>query len=220
MLGCTFCTRANSQCTEQLQWIFNYLKYLDTWRGHNYLFSWPIFTARRVKLQGNIFTSVCDSFCSLGGGVMLWVLFYDGQHPIKQHTYSPGQYIPPWTAHTAWTAHPLTAPLPFDNTLRPGQQLPEHAATYHWLLIELPYWFKSCFSLKMLEILTKQYTKIILWQVMRSEIQPTRGDFEPPRKIFHSSIFAFCSLHCILKTPHLGFRLSIVFFCKASFRSN
>ena len=28
--ACTFCTRANSQCTDQLQWIFYHLRFLDT----------------------------------------------------------------------------------------------------------------------------------------------------------------------------------------------
>ena len=85
-----------------------------------------ITACKRSFGQGNIFTSVCDSFCSQWGREVLWChfLFCHGQHPhlpiTEQHTHLNAL---PW-AGTPWTAHipGQHTHTPLDNThIYPGQ---------------------------------------------------------------------------------------------------
>ena len=55
-----------------------------------------VFTARKRSLgQGNIFSSVCQEFCSQGGGLPQCML---GYHPPRSRHPPPNQ-APPWTKH-------------------------------------------------------------------------------------------------------------------------
>ena len=47
----------------------------------------------------------------------------------------------------------------------------------YWWLIELPFWFKGGFLLKVLGILTTQYEKDILW--LRIHSSTKQSDFQP-----------------------------------------
>ena len=56
MLGCAICTKANSQCTDQLKRIFSYLQFLDTGVPTDYLDNYPrnphVYQEKKKKRKG------------------------------------------------------------------------------------------------------------------------------------------------------------------------
>ena len=63
----------------------------------------------QMKLrEGNVFTPVCDSFCSQG--VSLWVWAWCGRHPPGPESDTP--------RHNPWTQIPRHTPLYTDTHLR------------------------------------------------------------------------------------------------------
>ena len=90
-------------------------------------------TSARSLGQGNVFTPVCQSFCSQGG-LCLWVrgvcasgsggcLPHPPRHtPFWRHTpETPPEHIHPWThtpldTHSPWTHHPRHTPWTHTHT--------------------------------------------------------------------------------------------------------
>ena len=99
---------------------FRYLYYWLFMRGEFFI------TARNG--QGNVFTPVCQQFCSQGGGGVLFCHFVLRQHHPLWTAPSPWTAPPPRTASPPWTApYPQTAPPP-------GQHISWNQVHVHVLL--------------------------------------------------------------------------------------
>ena len=94
----------------------------------------PIFTARKGSLEkGNIFSSMCQEFCSLGG-ICLSACWYTTHHPQTREPLPPKQ-TPPWNRHPPDQAPPSEQTLHGPGTPQsrpPPDQAPHQSRHPRW----------------------------------------------------------------------------------------